>query len=763
MAAFGKKRGQARAPEVKFAQHLAANEKKVRDKAVKKLRQWLEARSQAKGGFEEDDMLKIWKGLFYCMWMSDKPLVQEELANTMSKLLHCLKNEDTVFLFIKVFFKTMIREWNGIDHLRMDKFFMLVRNMVSQCLEFLRRNQWDVNLTERFMTIMKEGPMSTCADGVPNGIRYHICDIWVEELEAVGGKELSPQELLPFLTPYFTILKVSDNMTLLESIGTSVLEEIINRADFTVPVKLQGEDEEDEQEETDDDDEDEKEEEKEGDEQEEGVDDDDNEVEEKAALRFDHAAIADQLFMLASQKDTRNKNRRLMYNWVKKFKDAASGIYPDQNLLQLLDSESDEDEGEHQKRKAQKKDQHVPIISIEDGLVDDMKKRKKKRKKQSQRAKKVEGSGEGKELEMNCTNTVEEGDMEPLGGEQREAGNSAAQTLDKEHTTNGDTACDIEVGAKGVKRKKKSKGKNKPASQGEALVESADTELAHTEKKRDIAKGGTKNKVKPRKRSAFEAHLDNSKGEAVESVAKADDSCVEVVVLPGPADSITDESLEGKEPVTRKVLAEAQSSVQSPASQRKQSPKVKRRKKRYFEGVTEDSDIKEESVNEPSNVASGKKQKRKSSLTPQLADGLDESSSSTPTLPKKKKNKQKEAFASFEKFAVTPPSFFRKAASKAMPRSEPKLKKTPKKSSSNGLPAPSSEPIDGKKRVAFALSKNTTQEFRKNEKSLAVSPAPVAIPYDSSRQPEQGVLKPSSATPPVRRKAKRRSMAADFF
>ncbi|KAI8488732.1 Ribosomal RNA processing protein 1 B [Branchiostoma belcheri] len=707
MAAFGKKRGQARAPEVKFAQHLAANEKKIRDKAVKKLRQWLEARSQARGGgFEEDDMLKIWKGLFYCMWMSDKPLVQEELANTMSKLLHCLKNEDTVFLFIKVFFKTMIREWNGIDHLRMDKFFMLVRNMVSQCLEFLRQNQWDARLTDRFMTIMKEGPMSTSTEEVPNGIRYHICDIWVEELEAVGGQELSPQELLPFLTPFFMILKVSDNMTLLQSIGTSVLDEIISRADFT----------------------------------------------------FDHAAIADQLFMMASQKDTRNKNRRLMYSWVKKFKDAASGIYPDQNLLQLLDSESDEDEGEHLKKKAQKKDQHVPIISTEDGHVEDVKKRKKKRKKQSQRAKKVEQSGEGKDLEMNCLSAVRGADKKQLGGKQGEAGRNAEQMLDKEHKTNGDTACDAEVGAKSVKHKKKTKGKEKTASQSEALVESTDSKLpVGTGRKKEIAKGGTKSKVKPKKRSAFQAYLDEAKEEAVESVAKVDGSCVEVVVLSGPEDSVADQSSEGKEP--GKVPGEAQPSSKLPASQTKQSPKVKRRKKRYFEGAIEDSDNKEESINESSQLNSGKRQKRKSSLP----DGLDEASSSPVSPKKKKKNKEhKEAFASFEKFAVTPPSFFRKAASKAMPRSEPKLKKTPKKSSSNGLPAPSSEPIEGKN-VLHSLCPRTPHKFRKNEKSLAVSPAPVAIPYDSSRQPEQGVLKPSSTTPPVRRKAKRRAMAADFF
>lgn len=28
------------------------------------------------GGFTPDELLKIWKGLFYCMWMQDKPLQQ---------------------------------------------------------------------------------------------------------------------------------------------------------------------------------------------------------------------------------------------------------------------------------------------------------------------------------------------------------------------------------------------------------------------------------------------------------------------------------------------------------------------------------------------------------------------------------------------------------------------------------------------------------------------------------------------------------------
>lgn len=29
-----------------------------------------------KKGFDELTLLKVWKGLFYCFWMSDKPIIQ---------------------------------------------------------------------------------------------------------------------------------------------------------------------------------------------------------------------------------------------------------------------------------------------------------------------------------------------------------------------------------------------------------------------------------------------------------------------------------------------------------------------------------------------------------------------------------------------------------------------------------------------------------------------------------------------------------------
>ena len=46
---------------------------------------------EAKSLFNKSEMLRLWKGLHYCFWMSDKPLVQEELAEKIASIIHCFK------------------------------------------------------------------------------------------------------------------------------------------------------------------------------------------------------------------------------------------------------------------------------------------------------------------------------------------------------------------------------------------------------------------------------------------------------------------------------------------------------------------------------------------------------------------------------------------------------------------------------------------------------------------------------------------------
>jgi ribosomal RNA-processing protein 1 len=59
-----------------FAIKLADNDKKVRDKTISKIRSYVRTKSGEESGFSEEELVKLWKGLHYCMWMCDKALVQ---------------------------------------------------------------------------------------------------------------------------------------------------------------------------------------------------------------------------------------------------------------------------------------------------------------------------------------------------------------------------------------------------------------------------------------------------------------------------------------------------------------------------------------------------------------------------------------------------------------------------------------------------------------------------------------------------------------
>lgn len=89
-------------------------EKKNRDKAVRSLKRYL---SVGGGDMTEADLFKLWKGLFYCFWMSDKPLVQQALANDLGGLILDVP-EDNVIPFITAFWKVHCAEWHGLDRIR---------------------------------------------------------------------------------------------------------------------------------------------------------------------------------------------------------------------------------------------------------------------------------------------------------------------------------------------------------------------------------------------------------------------------------------------------------------------------------------------------------------------------------------------------------------------------------------------------------------------------------------------------------------------
>lgn len=79
-------------PEVKFGRLLGGTDQRSRHNAVKMLREYLRARSDISSGMglSELDLLKLWKGLWYTLYMADKTPVQDKLSKILAELMWCL-------------------------------------------------------------------------------------------------------------------------------------------------------------------------------------------------------------------------------------------------------------------------------------------------------------------------------------------------------------------------------------------------------------------------------------------------------------------------------------------------------------------------------------------------------------------------------------------------------------------------------------------------------------------------------------------------
>lgn len=329
-------------PEIQLAQRLAGNEQVTRDRAVRKLRKYIVARTQrAAGGFTHDELLKVWKGLFYCMWMQDKPLLQEELGRTISQLVHAFQTTEAQHLFLQTFWQTMNREWTGIDRLRLDKFYMLMRMVLKESLKALKMRAWEERQIEQLLELLTTEILLPDSQA-PNGVKSHFIEIFLEELAKVGASELTADQNLKFIDPFCRIAAQTKDSLVLHNINRGIFETIVEQAPLAIE-DLMNEMEEEEGEMSEDD----------GQEQgvpskklfekppggscgaapglgeEQGEDDEDS---TGAVLQFDYEAVANRLFEMASHQSTPSQNRKRLYKVIRKLQDLAEGLFPEEDV-----------------------------------------------------------------------------------------------------------------------------------------------------------------------------------------------------------------------------------------------------------------------------------------------------------------------------------------------------------------------------------------------------------------------------------------------
>ncbi|XP_073890036.1 ribosomal RNA processing protein 1 homolog A isoform X3 [Macaca fascicularis] len=304
-------------PEIQLAQRLAGNEQVTRDRAVRKLRKYIVARTQrAAGGFTHDELLKVWKGLFYCMWMQDKPLLQEELGRTISQLVHAFQTTEAQHLFLQAFWQTMNREWTGIDRLRLDKFYMLMRMVLNESLKVLKIRGWEERQIEELLELLTSEILHPSSQA-PHGVKSHFIEIFLEELTKVGAEELTADQNLKFIDPFCRIAARTKDSLVLNNITRGIFETIVEQAPLAIEDLLNELDARDEEAASDS-----EESSEDGSvcraEPEAGEQTGDDRDSGGPVLQFDYEAVANRLFEMASRQSTPSQNRKRLYKVIRK-------------------------------------------------------------------------------------------------------------------------------------------------------------------------------------------------------------------------------------------------------------------------------------------------------------------------------------------------------------------------------------------------------------------------------------------------------------
>lgn len=187
--------------------------------------------------------------LFPGFYHSDRPLTQQALARALSYSLVPSLPQATLHRFLRAFWITIGRDYHSLDRIRLDKYLMLIRCYVGVAFEVLLKNKTSTKNADgkkrkredaakqgrgkkqkkqaeaetvedeeekdsaedaeakfpdlaAYISIIEEGPLCPLNydedqapdEGDPNyvpmphgpdGLRYHLIDIWVDELEKV--------------------------------------------------------------------------------------------------------------------------------------------------------------------------------------------------------------------------------------------------------------------------------------------------------------------------------------------------------------------------------------------------------------------------------------------------------------------------------------------------------------------------------------------------------------------------------------------------
>lgn len=262
-----------------FARRLASVDAKKRRLALKGLNAWLSARA-AKGPMPMLELRKLWRSLFFCMWLADKAPVQNDLAQKLGALVHCFDTPEAVALWIEVMGRTLREEWPKLDKYRIDKYYVLIRHSMHEVFAWLAKTSWAHTPVETVGAAIYQGLIAHVR---PNGIRLHVADILSDELFRAGAQTLDTASLLLLIDPVLAEMSKTEDAAFFRRVLNGLVLDLISKCSSS----------------------------------------DESDGDDSIYANVDMLRIQSRLFELASSSETRDKYREQLYSAHRQFQQVS--------------------------------------------------------------------------------------------------------------------------------------------------------------------------------------------------------------------------------------------------------------------------------------------------------------------------------------------------------------------------------------------------------------------------------------------------------
>src|ERR1051326_6961753 len=108
----------------------------------------------------------------------------------------------------------------------MNKFLLLIRRYLYSSFRLISRNEWhDTAKITACLDILRTTPLNPSDPKIPNGLRYHVIDIYVDELDRVDEKRQGGMPLDVLLEPLRTLGKESRTKPVRERVKEALEDE----------------------------------------------------------------------------------------------------------------------------------------------------------------------------------------------------------------------------------------------------------------------------------------------------------------------------------------------------------------------------------------------------------------------------------------------------------------------------------------------------------------------------------------------------------